>query len=238
MSPAGPLAAQPPTGWALRRRLLRSGGPVLAAVLGLGLTGLSLHLIRQQPTAAAPDLGNPAAASSRLTVPAPVHAGAVRRPTRPAPIPSAVPTPTQLALPRQHVQAAVLPVGVTPSRGLDLPPNPDTVGWWAGGAAPGQTAGSAVLAGHLDAAGYGAGALAALLRVGVGDPVLIRDTAGHVLRYQVTARMAYPKAALPGSVFRSNGPATLTLVTCGGPFDSSTHHYRDNIVVSAAPTAG
>lgn len=236
MSPAGPSAGQPDTGLAPRPRLLRSSGLVLAAALGLGLTGLGLHLARQQPAAAAPNLGNPAAVSSRLLVPSPVHAGAVRRPARPAPIKSAVPAPTQLALPRQHVQAAVLPVGVTPSRGLNLPPNPDTVGWWAGGAAPGQTGGSAVLAGHLDAAGYGPGALAALLRVGVGDPVLVTDSAGQVLRYQVTARMSYPKAALPGSVFRNNGPATLTLVTCGGPFDSSTHHYRDNIVVSAVPT--
>jgi len=39
-------------------------------------------------------------------------------------------------------------------------------------------------------------------------------------------------------LFRTDGPPMLTLVTCGGPFDSATHHYRDNIVVSAAPIPG
>jgi len=217
--------------------LLRSGLPLLSALLGLVLAGLGLHLLRQQPAAAAPDLSRPAVASERGVHP-PDVASAVRHSLRGAPTGSAVLLPTRLELPRQGVQAAILPVGVTRLRGLDLPPDPDTVGWWAGGAAPGQGAGSAVLAGHIDAAGYGRGALAALLDVGIGDPVEVTDTAGLVLHYQVTARVSYLKAALPAAVFRTDGPPMLTLVTCGGPFDSATHHYRDNIVVSAAPISG
>jgi hypothetical protein len=27
----------------------------------------------------------------------------------------------------------------------------------------------------------------------------------------------------------------LTLITCGGPFDARTRHYRDNVVVTAEP---
>ncbi len=64
------------------------------------------------------------------------------------------------------------------------------------------------------------------------------NTAGRVLHYQVTARVSYPKAALPTSLFRTDGPPTLTLITCGGPFDSATRHYRDNVVVAAAPISG
>jgi len=195
--------------------LLRSGLPLLGALLGLVLAGLGLHLLRQQPAAAAPDLARPAVASERGVHP-PDVAGAVRDSLRAAPTGSAVLLPT----------------------GLELPPDPDTVGWWAGGAAPGQGAGSAVLAGHIDAAGYGRGALAALLDVGIGDSVEVTDTAGLVLHYVVTARVAYPKAGLPVALFRTDGPPMLTLVTCGGPFDSATHHYRDNIVVSAAPIPG
>jgi len=217
--------------------LLRSGLPLLSALLGLVLAGLGLHLLRQQPAAAAPDLARPAAASERGVHP-PDVASAARDSPRAAPTGSAVLLPTRLGMPRQGVQAAILPVGVTRLRGLDLPPDPDTVGWWAGGTAPGQDVGSAVLAGHIDAAGYGTGALAALLDVGIGDPVEVTNTAGRVLHYQVTARVSYPKAALPAAVFRTDGPPTLTLITCGGPFDSATHHYRDNIVVSAAPIPG
>ena len=237
MSPDGPPAGQVGSRRARHHGLLRSGLPLLTALLGLVLAGLGLHLLRQQPAAAALDLVRPAAASEGGVHP-PGVASAVRQPLRSAPVRSAVLSPSRLALPRQRVEAAILPVGVTRLRGLDLPPDPDTVGWWAGGTAPGQGAGSAVLAGHVDAAGYGTGALAALLEVGIGDPVEVTDTAGRVLHYQVAARVSYPKAALPAAVFRTDGPPTLTLVTCGGPFDSVTHHYRDNIVVSAAPISG
>jgi len=179
--------------------LLRSGLPLLGALLGLVLAGLGLHLLRQQPAAAAPDLARPAVASERGVHP-PDVAGAVRDSLRAAPTGSAVLLPTGLELPRQGVQAAILPVGVTRLRGLDLPPDPDNVG--------------------------------------IGDSVEVTDTAGLVLHYVVTARVAYPKAGLPVALFRTDGPPMLTLVTCGGPFDSATHHYRDNIVVSAAPIPG
>ncbi len=237
MSRAGLPAGQRDKRRAGHSGLLRSGLPLLSALLGLVLAGLGLHLLRQQPAAAAPDLARPAVASERGVLP-PDVAGAVRHSLRGAPTGSAVLLPTRLGMPRQGVQAAILPVGVTRLRGLDLPPDPDAVGWWAGGAAPGQGAGSAVLAGHIDAAGYGRGALAALLDVGIGDSVEVTDTAGLVLHYVVTARVAYPKAGLPVALFRTDGPPMLTLVTCGGPFDSATHHYRDNIVVSAAPIPG
>jgi len=237
VSPGGPPAGQVGRRRARHRGLLRSGLPLLTALLGLVMASLGLHLLRQQPAAAAPDLVHPAAATERGIHP-PAVVSAIPHPLRPAPTRAAVPLPSRLALPRQRVEAAILPVGVTRLRGLDLPPDPDTVGWWAGGTAPDQGAGSAVLAGQVDAAGYGTGALAALLDVGIGDPVEVTDTAGRVLHYQVTARVSYPKAALPTSLFRTDGPPTLTLITCGGPFDSATRHYRDNVVVAAAPISG
>lgn len=141
-------------------------------------------------------------------------------------------------LPRQRTQAAVIPIGVTSTRGLELPQDPRVVGWWSGGALPGSTTGSVLLAGHLDVVKRGPGPLAALFRVSIGDAVEVVGPAGTPLRYRVTARHTYPKAALPSEVFRANGPAVLTLVTCGGPFDPRTHHYRDNVVVSASPVPG
>ena len=47
----------------------------------------------------------------------------------------------------------------------------------------------------------------------------------------------YPKAALPADYFGRGGPSRLVLITCGGTFDSSTRHYRDNVVVVAEPDA-
>ena len=70
MSPARLSAGLPDIGHGPRPRLLCSSGPVLAAVLvavlGLGLTGLGLHLVGQQPAAAAPNLGTAAAVSGRV----------------------------------------------------------------------------------------------------------------------------------------------------------------------------
>jgi hypothetical protein len=34
---------------------------------------------------------------------------------------------------------------------------------------------------------------------------------------------------------RNIGRARLVLVTCGGPYNRTTGHYRDNIVVTAVP---
>ena len=39
----------------------------------------------------------------------------------------------------------------------------------------------------------------------------------------------------PSPVYSLRGRARLVLVTCGGPFNRTTGHYRDNIVVTAVP---
>jgi hypothetical protein len=44
-----------------------------------------------------------------------------------------------------------------------------------------------------------------------------------------------PKPKLPTGIFTQNGSRKLVLVTCGGPFDQHTHHYVDNVVVTAVP---
>jgi hypothetical protein len=51
----------------------------------------------------------------------------------------------------------------------------------------------------------------------------------------VASVRSYLKSKLPTSVFRRTGPARLVLVTCGGPFDAATGHYRDDVVVTAVP---
>ena len=59
---------------------------------------------------------------------------------------------------------------------------------------------------------------------------------GSVQSWTVTEVRLVAKPELPvADVFSRTGPPTLTLVTCGGSFDSRTHHYRSNVVVTAAP---
>jgi hypothetical protein len=44
-----------------------------------------------------------------------------------------------------------------------------------------------------------------------------------------------PKPQLPTDIWSQTGKEHLVLVTCGGPFDQATRHYRDNVVVTAVP---
>jgi Sortase domain len=143
--------------------------------------------------------------------------------------------PVQLQIPVVRVRARVVPVGVALGGALNIPANPSQVGWWSGGSSPGQLAGTIVMVGHVDSAVTGAGALFRLQDVRPGDRVMVR-TRDRVYQYIVRALRAYSKTVLPaGAIFGQHVVARLVIVTCGGPFDAATHHYRDNIVAYAVP---
>jgi hypothetical protein len=129
----------------------------------------------------------------------------------------------------------LVPVGVLASGALQLPERPTVLGWYAGGAVPGDPAGTAVVAGHVDSARYGAGPLEGLLSLRAGDVVAVTDAAGGLHRYAVASRTSIAKPALPPELFRTDGPPQLALVTCGGAFDERSGSYADNVVVAAVP---
>lgn len=149
-----------------------------------------------------------------------------------APVSGAVPTELRLA---GRLRVPLDPVGVSTDGNVEIPGDPSHAGWWAAGPAPGDPAGSTVLVGHLDSATRGLGAFAALLDVSLGDEVQVIDASGAVFRYAITGRQQVSKTALPASVFSREGTPRLVLITCGGRFDPRTHHYDDNIIVTAQP---
>jgi hypothetical protein len=199
--------------------------------VGAVLVGSGLALVRTAPRADAPDIGPPgAAAEGSPSVAAP--AGSVAAPTQPPPV---MPPPVSVSLPGTPRPVPLVPVGVLDSGALQLPERPTVLGWYAAGAVPGGTVGTAVIAGHVDSARYGAGPLRDLLDVGQGDPVEVTDAGGSVHRYAVTSRTSFPKSALPPELFHMDGPPRLALITCGGAFDRRTGNYADNVVVLADP---
>jgi hypothetical protein len=155
-------------------------------------------------------------------------------------------SPDALAIPALGVHARLVAAGAAGSPGsaqLTVPADIHTVAWWDGdfstgvhehAARPGQP-GVAVIAGHVDSAAAGPGALYNLAHLTAGDVVRVtlggRTTTWTVARAPVLT----PKTALPRALFRSTGPPRLTLVTCGGGFDAATGHYLDNVIVWAAP---
>ena len=143
------------------------------------------------------------------------------------------PVPVRLSVPALRVDAPVDPVGVRGDGQMALPGDVDRLGWYRFGPVPG-TDGSAVVAGHVDDARQGLGALAPLRSAEPGTEVVVTDAAGSASRWRVVSREVVQKQALPlDRLFARSGPPRLVLVTCGGPFLSGVGAYRDNVVVVA-----
>jgi Sortase domain len=207
-----------------------------AACLGAGV-----HLLSEPARAAVADAGTVpgderAAGGAVLPVPA-VGATEVQAPPGRRELPPALPAlalpPVGFRDPALRLRAPVVPVGTDAAGALELPDDTGTLGWWAGGAVPGASRGTVVLAGHLDTVQDGPGVMAAVVRQRVGAQLQLVDTGGGTTSYRVVAVRSYPKAALPAAIFAAAGPARLVLVTCGGTFDQESHHYSDNVVVYA-----
>jgi hypothetical protein len=148
---------------------------------------------------------------------------------------AAVPAPARLAVRALGVDVPLDPVGVAADGRMELPADVSRAGWYRFGPVPGAP-GSAVVAGHVDDAEQGLGALARLREADPGDEVLVTDAAGAATRWRVVARELVTKQELPlAALFARGGAPRLVLVTCGGPFLPEYRSYRDNVVVVAEP---
>ncbi|MFF5077592.1 class F sortase [Actinoplanes sp. NPDC000266] len=144
--------------------------------------------------------------------------------------------PARLRIPALGLDATVDAVGIDKATGdFAVPPSVDRVGWYRYGPGFSAKAGSIVIAGHVDSAAEGEGAFFRLGRLDRGDTVTLAGPGGRERAFEVIARERYRKTAVPlEKYFARDGAARLTLITCGGPFDPETRHYRDNVVITAA----
>ena len=144
--------------------------------------------------------------------------------------------PVRIRIASLAIDAPVSPAAIDLAHNaLGIPADIHRVGWWRDGASPASHSGSILVAGHLDSARGGRGAFFRLTNATAGAVIEVTTKGGRTFTYRVTSVRSYRKSALPTSVYSRAGPARLVLVTCGGPFDAATGHYRDNIVVSALP---
>jgi hypothetical protein len=213
--------------------------PVAVLVLSTALAvGLPAAWAVTRPDAAA---GPPVAAvlapapSAEPSVQPQVPPRVTAHPATPPPVSTAVP-PVRLQLPGAGVDAPLDPVGVEPDGAMSLPADVDRVGWYRFGPVPGAAEGTAVLAGHVDDAEQGLGALSALRTVEPGAEVLVTDADGGVTRWRVVSREVIEKQAVPlDTLFQRSGPPRLVLLTCGGEFMPELRSYRDTVVVVTEP---
>jgi sortase (surface protein transpeptidase) len=165
--------------------------------------------------------------------PAPFWMIAPSAPATAAPV--AADPPVRLRIPALRVDVPVVAVDVGTDRALGVPDDPDVVGWWRDGSAPGGPVGSVVLDGHVDTYDKGPGALFRLAALRPGDAVQLVLPDGTA-DYRIAAVRSYVKADLPADVFDRAGAPRLVLISCGGPFDRALRSYRDNIVVYGVPS--
>jgi len=164
-------------------------------------------------------------------------AAAKRHPSTSSPAPAIGWEPTRLRIDALAVDAPVVPVGVDRRGAVAVPDDVGTVGWYRYGTAAGATAGSVVLVGHVDSASQGIGAFRALWSVSPGMLVHVDRVGGPQLTYRVVSRESFAKDAVPlAALFATGGAPRLTLITCGGRFDSGSLSYTDHVVVTAVPT--
>jgi sortase (surface protein transpeptidase) len=142
-----------------------------------------------------------------------------------------------LRIPSLGVDAPVTGVGLDKNRQLETPPvdQPKLVGWYRGGATPGES-GTAIAVGHRDTR-TGPAVFAALAQVKPGKRIEARRADGRTAIYTVDRVKVFDKNSFPDKeVYGATRRPVLRVITCGGLF-SLRSGYTSNVVVFAHLTA-
>jgi Sortase domain len=139
--------------------------------------------------------------------------------------------PVSISIPAAGVDARVVPVGLRADRTIEVP-EVDLAGWYEPGPRPGD-AGPAVIVGHVDSRD-GPAVFFRLGELRPGDRIEVGQQGAGGRSFVVERVERRPKEALPaGRIWNRTREPVLRLITCGGSFDRSAGHYRDNIIVFA-----
>lgn len=167
-------------------------------------------------------------------IPAVVGTSVPQPVTVPTAAPMALSAPVRIEIPVLHVSAPVTPLGLSADGTVQIPPlgNHNLAGWYDHSVTPGQD-GSSVILGHVDSA-TGISVFFYIKTLHPGNEIEIIRADGSTAIFTVDGVQKITKATFPASVIYSNvSYPSVRLITCGGPFDSATRQYLDNIVVYA-----
>jgi LPXTG-site transpeptidase (sortase) family protein len=165
--------------------------------------------------------GSPAPTST------PTAASAAHFPTSDAPL-------ARLVIPSIELNQPTVPGTVdAKTNTMVAPEKPFDIAYYDFSARPGR--GNAIFAGHLDYIRVGAAAFWRLRDLRPGDEVQLQLADGMQLHYRVTMNKVFdPQTGPWNDLFKQEGaPDEVTLVTCDGGFDPSSHEYAERRVVQA-----
>ena len=162
-----------------------------------------------------------------------------------SPTPGPTPTPSSLFPPgdnspierlvvtSQGINAPVVVKGVDAAGVMQSPDNAYDTVWYDFSAKPGFD-GNAVFAGHVDYIHVGKAVFWNLKDLNQGDIIEVQLKDGTLYRYAVTSKQQYESDTAPVDEIVGPTPGqTVTLITCGGTFNYSTHQYDKRLVVRA-----
>lgn len=144
---------------------------------------------------------------------------------------------TRLVIPRVEIDAPVVIRGVDEARVMQTPDNAWDTAWYDFSAAPGY-GGNAVFSGHVDYINVGKAVFWNLKDLVEGDVIEVQLEDGTTYRYAVTSKQQYDAATAPVDQIVGPTPSeVVTLITCSGTFNGSTHQYDKRLVVRAERVA-
>lgn len=218
-----------------RRSLLAIVTVVLVAVSGATALTVAVANQRHAPQPPPSAAGSLASSSVNAEVPA-VRRSSDHAPKVVGPV-LASSKPITVDIPAIGVHSAIQYLGLTEEHTLEVPaPGPmyDVAAWYKHSSTPGAL-GPAVIYGHVDSAAEGPSVFFNLGSLRPGHKVLVTRADGTVAVFEVDGVRGYPKEQFPRQrVYGETDHAALRLITCGGPFDQSSGHYLENIVVFAS----
>jgi sortase (surface protein transpeptidase) len=156
-------------------------------------------------------------------------------PAATAPPPQASPgvaAPAAVDIPAIGASSTLISLGLDADGRMVVPDTAGQAAWYEPGVRPGET-GPALITGHVDYAGE-PGVFGRLDELTEGGEVLVTLEDGRRLSFVVYRVQQVSKAAFPwGEVAADTAGPELRLITCGGGFDRSAGHYRDNVIAYA-----
>jgi hypothetical protein len=147
--------------------------------------------------------------------------------------------PTEISVPTVGIHSILTRLDRNSDGTVEVPTSFHVAGWYRHSVTPGQI-GPTVILGHVDSTS-GPGIFYRIGSLQPGDTVSVTRADGRIVTFVITGVRQYDKSAFPTlDVYGNTSVPTIRLVTCGGAFDSATHHYRANIVAfgELAPSLG
>jgi LPXTG-site transpeptidase (sortase) family protein len=139
--------------------------------------------------------------------------------------------PTRLIIPKIGVNAPSINLQLKADGTLETPNSATDVGWYRNSPTPGEI-GPSVIVGHVDYVHIGPAVFWSLNKLQAGDIVEVQRVDGSTMKFKVDSVKQFSQNNFPtDEVYGNINYAGIRLITCGGTFNSQTHHYSDNTVV-------